>query len=249
MKKNFLILMLLVLMSAGCAAKNNVSNNVDNSLQTTDTSASQTEGTNQVVNEAQVSETAPVSEVATSTENNISNNENKMDNIKEIKQVLMKTNKGDIKIELDWENAPISTENFLKYVQSGFYNGTLFHRVIPGFMIQGGGFDEKGNEKITSEAIKNEAKNGLKNDRGTLAMARTMVVDSATSQFFINLVDNSFLNYRDERNYGYAVFGKVIAGMEIVDAIAAVPTGDKGMYQNWPLDNVVIESVGFIKSE
>lgn len=243
MTKKLLVIIILMLTVTGCSTKflsteetkleNPVVNNTMNEEQT---STEQIETTSE----------APVEvKKATSSENNIQ--ENNMTNPKEVKQVLMKTNKGDIKIALDWENAPISAENFLKYVESGFYNGTLFHRVIPSFMIQGGGFDEKGSEKATLEPIKNEAKNGLRNDRGTLAMARTMVVDSATSQFFINLVDNDFLNYRDERNYGYAVFGKVVEGMDTVDAIAGVKTGDNGMHQNWPLENVVIENVSFIK--
>lgn len=160
--------------------------------------------------------------------------------------VIMSTSKGDIKIELFKDKAPITVENFLAYVNDGFYNGTVFHRVIPNFMIQGGGFTPDFTQKPTKPPIKNEAKNGLKNERGTLAMARTQVVDSATSQFFINLVDNSFLD-NGVRDYGYAVFGKVIDGMDVVDKIAAVQTGNKGMYGDVPREDVVIESVKIVE--
>jgi len=132
------------------------------------------------------------------------------------------------------EDAPISVENFLQYVDDGFYDATVFHRVVPGFVIQGGGMTSNGAEKDTRAPIKNEAKNGLKNDRGTLSMARTSVVDSATSQFFVNLVDNDFLN-NGSRDFGYAVFGKVVDGMDVVDAIGEVEVGD-------PRKGVVIES-------
>ena len=157
-------------------------------------------------------------------------------------QVTMKTSMGDIQIELDDEKAPISTKNFVQYVKTGFYKGTIFHRVIPGFMIQGGGFTADMQQKETNAPIKNEAKNGLKNTRGTIAMARTGVVDSATSQFFINLVDNSMLDH-GARDYGYAVFGKVSKGMDIVDQIAKVPTRNYGMHQNVPVNPVKITSV------
>lgn len=162
---------------------------------------------------------------------------------KNMNKATVKTSKGDIVIELDAENAPISVENFKQYATSGYFANTLFHRVMPGFMIQGGGFDVTKEQKGTEAPIKNEATNGLKNDRGTVAMARTMVVDSATSQFFINLVDNDFLNYQNDANYGYAVFGKVIEGMDVVDEIAKVKTGNNGPHQNWPVEDVVIESV------
>ncbi|NIW37582.1 MAG: peptidylprolyl isomerase A [Gemmatimonadetes bacterium] len=148
--------------------------------------------------------------------------------------VTMKTSKGEIQIELYPEQAPISVENFLQYVDDGFYDGTVFHRVIPGFVIQGGGFTGDGQQKKTRPPIKNEAENGLKNDRGTLAMARTSVVDSATSQFFINLVDNDFLNH-GTRDFGYAVFAKVVSGLDIVDTIGEVEN-------NSPSGAVVIES-------
>jgi peptidyl-prolyl cis-trans isomerase A (cyclophilin A) len=148
--------------------------------------------------------------------------------------VIMKTSKGEIHIELDAEAAPLSVENFLQYVDDGFYNGTVFHRVVPGFVIQGGGFVANGTQKKTRPPVKNEAENGLKNDRGTLSMARTSVVDSATSQFFVNLVDNEFLNH-GTRDFGYAVFGRVTEGMDVVDAIAESPPSS-------PADGVVIES-------
>lgn len=138
--------------------------------------------------------------------------------------VLLTTSLGDIEIELEDQKAPISTANFLAYVDKGFYSKTIFHRVIPGFMVQGGGFDTDMRQKNTESPIKNEADNGLHNVRGTLAMARTGVVDSATSQFFINQKDNAFLDHGG-RDFGYAVFGKVVKGMDIVDKIAQVPTG------------------------
>lgn len=155
--------------------------------------------------------------------------------------VLLTTSLGEIEIELAADKAPISTKNFLAYVESGFYDGTQFHRVIPGFMIQGGGFDADMSEKDTQAPIKNEADNGLRNERGTLAMARTQVVDSATSQFFINHKDNAFLDHGG-RDFGYAVFGKVVRGMEVVDKIAQVPTGNRGMHQNVPRQPVLIVS-------
>lgn len=159
--------------------------------------------------------------------------------------VQMQTSMGQITIELDSENAPISSENFLSYVRDGFYEQTIFHRVIPNFMVQGGGFTSEMKQKKTKAEIKNEADNGLKNARGTLAMARTQVVDSASSQFFINLVDNDFLNHQSKtpNGYGYAVFGKVIEGMEIFDAIAKVKTGNQGYHQDVPTEPVIIESV------
>lgn len=156
--------------------------------------------------------------------------------------VIIKTNKGDIKIELDKENAPISTENFLAYAQEGYYDGTIFHRVINGFMVQGGGFMADGQQKPVKAPIKNEADNGLKNERGTLAMARTQDVNSATSQFFINQVDNAFLDH-GRRDFGYAVFGKVVDGMDIVDAIAVVPTGPGDV----PNEQVIMESVTVVE--
>jgi cyclophilin family peptidyl-prolyl cis-trans isomerase len=162
----------------------------------------------------------------------------------EIKIVEMKTSEGKIRIELWADKAPQTVKNFLGYVEEGFYDGTIFHRVIPDFMIQGGGFTADMNQKKPHESIKNEATGALKNDRGTIAMARTNVVDSATSQFFINLKDNEFLNHRDASpmGFGYAVFGKVIEGMDVVDKIAKVPTANAGPHQNVPVKPVLIES-------
>ena len=156
--------------------------------------------------------------------------------------ITIKTNHGDISVELFDDKAPISCENFRQYAQDGHFNGTVFHRVIPNFMIQGGGMDESMTSKPTREPIKNEADNGVSNKRGTLAMARTMVVDSATSQFFINLRDNDFLDH-GTRDFGYAVFGKVTDGMDVVDTIAAVPTGNRGGHQDVPVDPVEIIEV------
>ena len=156
--------------------------------------------------------------------------------------VTIKTTKGDIKLELFEKEAPITVKNFLSYVRSGFYKNTIFHRVIPGFMIQGGGMDEKFVQKPTEKPIKNEAANQISNARGTIAMARTQVVDSATSQFFINVVDNDFLDFKapTAMHYGYCVFGKVVEGMEVADAIVSVPTTSRGMHRDVPVENVVI---------
>ena len=153
------------------------------------------------------------------------------------------TNHGVIDIELDFDKAPITAKNFQQYAEDGFYNGTIFHRVIPGFMIQGGGMASGMKEKKTRAPIANEADNGLKNARGTIAMARTSDPHSASAQFFINLVDNHFLNHTSKTNagWGYAVFGKVVAGMDIVDKIATVKTGRSGMHRDVPLEEVVIE--------
>ena len=156
--------------------------------------------------------------------------------------VTLKTTMGDIEIELNEKAAPISAKNFLQYVAAGHYKGTIFHRVIDGFMIQGGGFDTSFKQLTVKAAIKNEAGNGLKNVKGTLAMARTSDVNSATCQFFVNLIDNDFLNHRDDstQGFGYCVFGKVSKGMDVVDKIAKVKTGSKGMHANVPVENVVI---------
>ena len=156
--------------------------------------------------------------------------------------ITIKTNHGDISVELFDEKAPITCENFRQYVRDGHYAGTIFHRIIPNFMIQGGGMDESMSSKPTRDPIKNEADNGETNKRGTLAMARTGVVDSATSQFFINLRDNDFLNHGG-RDFGYAVFGRVADGMDVVDAIAAVATGNRAGHQDVPLDPVTILEV------
>ena len=159
--------------------------------------------------------------------------------------VLLTTTMGNIRIELDAERAPITTKNFLAYVSDGHYDGLVFHRVIPGFMIQGGGMDAQMTEKKGKAPIKNEAANGLKNQIGTIAMARTNVVDSATSQFFINVKDNDFLNHRSPApaEFGYAVFGQVIEGMDVVHGIEKVQTGRKGYHEDVPLTAVVIQSV------
>jgi peptidyl-prolyl cis-trans isomerase B (cyclophilin B) len=159
--------------------------------------------------------------------------------------VLMSTSMGNIRIELDAEKAPISTKNFLEYASAGHYDGLIFHRVIAGFMIQGGGMDAQMKEQKTNSPIKNEAANGLKNSLGTIAMARTNVVDSATSQFFINVKDNEFLNHRSPApaEFGYAVFGQVIDGMDVVHSIEKVRTGNRGFHQDVPVEAVVINSV------
>jgi cyclophilin family peptidyl-prolyl cis-trans isomerase len=157
--------------------------------------------------------------------------------------VVMKTSKGDVTLELDADKAPDTVRNFLRYVDEGFYDGTVFHRVIKNFMIQGGGFTPDMKQKKTHEPVKNEAKNGLKNLRGTLAMARTSDPHSATAQFFINHKDNDFLDYPGQDGWGYAVFGKVTGGMEVVDAIAMVPTGSSGGFRDVPTETVTILSV------
>lgn len=153
------------------------------------------------------------------------------------------TNKGVIDIELDHEHAPKSSANFEQYVRDGFYDGTIFHRVIKGFMIQGGGFERGMKEKVTRAPIENEAANGLKNNKYTIAMARTSAPHSASSQFFINVVDNDFLNHTapNPQGWGYAVFGKVTAGQNVVDEIARVPTSTHGFYGDVPVDDIVIE--------
>jgi cyclophilin family peptidyl-prolyl cis-trans isomerase len=157
--------------------------------------------------------------------------------------VRFETTLGDFTLQLDADKAPVSVANFLSYVDDGFFDGLIFHRVIPGFMIQGGGFTpdmaQKKNDKGT---IKNEATNGLQNKRGTIAMARTNVVDSATSQFFINLKDNDFLDHSGPANYGYAVFGQVVEGLDIIDRIAKEPTGRKKGHEDVPVTDVVIHS-------
>ncbi len=159
------------------------------------------------------------------------------------KQVDLQTNKGTIRIELDESKAPESAKNFLAYVQKGHYDGTVFHRVIKGFMVQGGGFEAGMKQKPTDAPIQNEASNGLKNDKYTLAMARTSDPHSATAQFFINAAKNDFLNFKSESSsgWGYAVFGKVVSGQDVVDAIEGVKTGRKGFHDDVPLEDVVIE--------
>lgn len=164
-------------------------------------------------------------------------------------KVLIETSKGNITIELDAENAPISTENFIAYVKDGFYDGTIFHRVIPNFMVQGGGMNPDMSEKKNKGKIQNEANNGLTNDRGTLAMARTPDPHSASSQFFINVADNAFLNFKSEspQGWGYAVFGKVTEGMDVVDTIVGVKTGNNGGHQDVPAEPVTMDKVTIIE--
>jgi cyclophilin family peptidyl-prolyl cis-trans isomerase len=159
--------------------------------------------------------------------------------------IIMKTSMGDIIIQLNPEKAPITVENFKSYIEKGFYDGLIFHRVIEGFMIQGGGFETTGTQKSTKDPIILESNNGLSNEKYTIAMARTMAPNSATSQFFINTVDNKFLDYAPG-NDGYAVFGKVIDGQEIVDKIEKIKTTTKGYMQNWPIEDVLIESIELI---
>ena len=158
-------------------------------------------------------------------------------------QVELQTSKGNIRIELDEAKAPESAKNFLAYVQKGHYDGTVFHRVIKGFMVQGGGFEPGMKQKPSDAPIRNEANNGLKNDHYTLAMARTSDPHSATAQFFINTTDNAFLNFKSESpsGWGYAVFGKVVSGLDVVDAIEGVKTGRKGFHDDVPLEDVVIQ--------
>lgn len=159
--------------------------------------------------------------------------------------VTMQTSKGVITLELDGDKAPDTVANFVAYANAGHYDGTIFHRVIPGFMIQGGGFDTSMNQKSTNAPVKNEANNGLKNVNGSIAMARTNDPHSATAQFFINVKDNTFLDHTspDPRGWGYAVFGKVTDGMDVVQSIEAMPTGNKSGHQDVPLESVVIEKV------
>lgn len=161
-------------------------------------------------------------------------------------QVIIETNLGSIQVELFEKEAPVTVKNFLDYADSGFYNGTIFHRVISGFMIQGGGFTADMQQKPTNAPIKNEANNGQKNLRGTLAMARTQSVNSATSQFFINTADNRFLDY-GTRDYGYCVFGRVVSGMNIVETIQSVKTEAKGFHADVPVESIVIISVKRVK--
>ena len=163
-------------------------------------------------------------------------------------RVLMKTLLGDITLELDGEKAPATVANFVEYAQSGYYDGTIFHRVINNFMIQGGGFDTDMQQKPTNAPIQNEANNGLKNNRGSVAMARTMDPHSATAQFFINVSDNDFLNFSGEnmQGWGYAVFGQVVEGEDVLDKIRVVPTGSQAGHQDVPTDPIVIESVTII---
>lgn len=159
--------------------------------------------------------------------------------------VTLHTNFGDITLQLDAEKAPLTVANFMKYVEDSFYDNTIFHRVIDGFMIQGGGFTEDMGQKRSNEAVKNEANNGLSNRKGTIAMARTSDPHSATAQFFININDNTFLDFKSEtsQGWGYCVFGEVVEGLDVVEKIKAVATGNRGMHQDVPLEAVVINNV------
>ena len=188
------------------------------------------------------------SSFATDKTNNISSvtkKEQKMTSENKNPIVEIETSAGTIKVELWADKAPLTVKNFLKYVDEGFYNGTIFHRVIKNFMIQGGGFTADMQRKSTHAPVKNEAKADVKNDRGTIAMARTSVVDSATSQFFINLVDNGFLNHKNEtaQGYGYCVFGKVVDGMDVVDKIGAAQTGINHGMRDVPKETITIKSI------
>ena len=234
MKKTTTLLLFMLIFTTGCAM-NRVANEETSDLKPLELNndsdnSSQSNSTNQ--DNQMLTQNQTEQNQATAT------NESATD-----KFALIRTSLGDIKVKLNSAAAPISVANFEQYVNNKFYDNTIFHRVIPGFMIQGGGFDTSGKQKETLAPIKNEAKNGLTNKRGTIAMARTNIVDSATSQFFINVFDNDMLNYQNDENYGYAVFGEVVEGMDIVDKIVKVETKDNGMYQNWPVENVVIESV------
>ncbi|WP_345854351.1 peptidylprolyl isomerase [Shewanella algae] len=159
--------------------------------------------------------------------------------------ITLHTNHGDIKLALDSEKAPLTAANFIKYAQEGFYDGTIFHRVIDGFMVQGGGFTKQMSQKPTNAPVRNEANNGLSNKTGTIAMARTSDPHSATAQFFINVNDNTFLDFKNEsiQGWGYCVFGEVVEGMDVVNAIKGVSTGNHGMHQDVPLEAVIIEKV------
>jgi peptidyl-prolyl cis-trans isomerase B (cyclophilin B) len=161
--------------------------------------------------------------------------------------VLMTTNKGNIKVELDAEKAPKTVANFLDYVNKGHFSNTIFHRVIKDFMIQGGGFEPGMKQKATDQTVENEAKNGLKNDKYTIAMARTMAPHSASAQFFINTKNNDFLNYPGQDGWGYAVFGKVVEGQDVVDQINTVKTGRAGMHSDVPSEDVVIEKIEVVQ--
>lgn len=163
-------------------------------------------------------------------------------------KVKLTTSLGSILIQLDTEKAPVTAANFISYVEKGFYNGTIFHRVIPGFMAQGGGFDAAFQQKDTQAPIENEAANGLKNKRGSIAMARTNAPHSATAQFFINYKDNSFLDHTSPTpsGWGYAVFGEVVEGMDVVDSMAKQPTGNRGMHQDVPKTDIVIEKAEMV---
>ena len=190
----------------------------------------------------EINTTAPAQQETKQISQTNTNQENTM-------QVSLKTNKGEILLELDGKNAPNTVENFVQYVKDGHYNGTIFHRVIKGFMIQGGGFNPDMDQLSTRAPIMNEADNGLKNNKYTIAMARTMDPDSATAQFFINTNDNDFLNFKSQtpQGWGYAVFGKVIKGQEVVDAIEGVATTRKYPHDDVPVEAVIIEKAELVK--
>ncbi len=226
----FMLVIPMIVLSFACKQNEDVSTQSD---QTEVAQEQKQEEKTETADEKEQSEPTPGPESADGAET-IAEGGNPM--------VLMKTSKGDIKIELDQENAPITVENFLGYVNDGFYDNTIFHRVINNFMVQGGGISTDMQQKPVKEPIKNEARNGLTNDRGTLAMARTGDVDSATAQFFINHVDNDFLNH-GVRDFGYAVFGRVVDGMDVVDEIAAVKVGPGDV----PEEVIVIESVTVVE--
>ncbi len=164
--------------------------------------------------------------------------------------IQIQTNKGDIKLELFDDKAPVTCANFRKYIDEGFYNDTIFHRVIDGFMIQGGGFADDMSQKSTNDPIKNEADNGISNDTGTIAMARTSDPHSASSQFFINVADNTFLNFKSptQSGWGYCVFGKIVEGMDVVNEIKAVATGTRGAHQDVPNETIIIESAQIVEA-
>jgi peptidyl-prolyl cis-trans isomerase B (cyclophilin B) len=176
---------------------------------------------------------------STEQKDDANNNKNERNSV----MILIKTSKGDIQLELDNEKAPKTVANFLAYLDSGHYNGTIFHRVMDGFMIQGGGFDENMDQKPAPNTVENEATNGLKNIKGSVAMARTPDPHSASAQFFINLSDNTFLDYPGQDGWGYCVFGQVVEGMDVVNEIENVPTGTSGMHQNVPQEAVMISEV------
>jgi len=184
------------------------------------------------------------------TDTTPSSNASKLKGTKTMK-ISMKTSLGTVMMELYPEKAPITVKNFIQYIESGHFNGTVFHRVIPGFMVQGGGFEPGMKQKDVGTPIKNEADNGLGNEAGTLAMARTPDPDSATAQFFINLKDNTFLNYSapTAQGWGYCVFGKVTEGMDVIHSIEKVSTGSAGMHQDVPVEDVMIEEMTVIKDE
>ena len=233
----------IVIISTGCGQNDGTQNQTTAETTTESSQATEDANSEEAPGDANTEETSGEEAGDDKSGSETSkNDETAAQNIGGNPVVIIKTSEGDIKIELDKENAPISTDNFISYVEDGYYNGTVFHRVINNFMIQGGGFTSEGQQKPTKAPIKNEADNGLGNDRGTIAMARTQDINSATSQFYINHVDNDFLNH-GKRDFGYAVFGKVVDGMDVVDAIAAVPTGPGDV----PNDLVVIESVTIVE--